>query len=839
MAKSLVIVESPAKARTLTKYLGKDYLVKATVGHVIDLPEKRIGVNIEKGFEPEWVVLKGKKKVLEELKKAAEKVEKIYLASDPDREGEAIAWHVSRAINGSKPVLRVLIHEITKKGVEEAIKKPGTLNQHLINAQQARRILDRLVGYKLSPLLQKKVRKGLSAGRVQSVAVRLVCEREAEIANFKPAEYWTIDVTLSAVVPPPFTARLVEIDGAKADIPDENTANEIVQELKGGEYIVEDVAKKERKRNPAPPFTTAKLQQEAARKLKFPAAKTMAIAQALYEGVDTDQGPVGLITYMRTDSVRVSPDAQKSARDVIIDKFGKEYLPSKPPVYKSARSAQEAHEAIRPTDLSITPERVAGFLSSDHAKLYELIYLRFIASQMKPALYDQMVVKIRNGKYRLRTTATTLKFAGFTAAYTEGVDEGQSANGAEAEGSGETLVLPPMAVGEKLKEEKISPEQHFTQPPPRYTEATLVKELEEKGIGRPSTYAQILNTIQERDYVSKKDGKFYPTELGCLVNELLINNFPDILNVKFTALMEEELDKIEEGMSDWRDALGGFWKTFSERLEKARQAMRNVKKEREEVTDIICDLCGKNMVVRWGKNGEFLGCSAFPNCKNTMNFRRDGEGKIYPIPTETGLTCPKCSSQLLVKIGKKGNFLGCSSYPNCDYTSDFILDETNKIIPMPTQGDEDENIESESNPADEPQQLPSCPSCGKPMTRKEGRWGPYYACSGFPDCRQTIKIKEPKAPPKPTDIICEKCGKPMVIRSGRRGEFLACSGYPRCKNAKNFKKREDGSIEIVEENLSDEKCDKCGAPMIIKRGRYGPFLACSAYPECKNIRKLK
>lgn len=839
MSKSLVIVESPAKARTLSRYLGKDYLVKATVGHVIDLPEKRMGVNIERGFEPEWVVLKGKKRVLEELKKAAEKVEKIYLASDPDREGEAIAWHVSRTINGSKPIFRVLIHEVTKKGVEEAMKNPGSLNQHLINAQQARRILDRLVGYKLSPLLQKKVRKGLSAGRVQSVAVRLVCEREAEIANFKPVEYWTIDVTLSADAPPAFVARLVEIDGAKAEIPDENIANQIVQELKNGEYIVEGIAKKERKRNPAPPFTTAKLQQEAARKLKFPAAKTMAIAQALYEGVDTDQGPVGLITYMRTDSVRVNTDAQKAARNVISAKFGKEYLPQKPPVYKSAKSAQEAHEAIRPTDLSITPESAGKFLPPDHAKLYELIYLRFIASQMKPAVYDQLVVNIKNGKYRLRTTATTLKFAGFTAAYTEGVDEGQTRNGEEAEGIEQPAVLPPLRVAQKLKEEKVSPEQHFTQPPPRYTEATLVKELEEKGIGRPSTYAQILHTIQERDYVSKKDGKFYPTELGCLVNELLVASFPDILNVKFTARMEEELDKIEEGMSDWREALGSFWKTFSERLEKARQAMRNVKKEREEVTDILCDVCGKNMVVRWGKNGEFLACSAFPECKNTMNFRRDSDGKIHPIPTETGLTCPKCQSPLVVRTGKKGSFLGCSAYPNCDYTSDFTLDENNKITPVSSQKARSAAETHPSTNEQQPEEAPSCPSCGKPMTRKEGRWGPYYTCSGFPDCKQTIKIKVPKAPPKLTDIVCDKCGKQMVIRSGRRGEFLACSGYPKCKNAKNFTRGEDGSIKIVEESLSQEKCDKCGAPMTIKRGRYGPFLACSAYPNCKNIKKMK
>jgi len=833
MSKSLVIVESPAKARTLTKYLGKGYVVKASVGHVIDLPQKRIGVDIEAGFEPEWVVSPGKKRIIEDLKKAAAGADLVYLASDPDREGEAIAWHIAGAIDASKTIHRVLINEITKRGVADAMEHPIKLNESLFNAQQARRILDRLVGYKLSPLLQSKVRKGLSAGRVQSVAVRLVCEREAAIEAFVPEEYWSIEVILRADEPPTFIARLVEIEGEKARIGDGEAAQKIVDNLTNGEYHVRDIKRKDRYRNPPPPFTTAKLQQEASRKLKLTARQTMSLAQRLYEGLEIgEHGPVGLITYMRTDSVRVSADAQNAARDVISARFGPEHLPQKPPIYKSRKEAQEAHEAIRPTDLAITPEDVAKHVDRELARLYELIYLRFLASQMKPAVLDQLQINIINGAYLLRTTATTVKFPGFTAAYTEGKDEETVENGAE-NGEGKVFDLPPLKEGQRLTGEKITPEQHFTQPPPRFTEATLVKELEERGIGRPSTYAQILGTIQERDYVGKQEGKFFPTDLGRLVNELLVGSFPDILNVEFTARMEEDLDRIEEGGLNWREALSSFWKPFSASLEQARKAMRNVKKEREEITDIPCGVCGKPMVVRWGRKGEFIACSAFPKCKNTSNFRRDESGAIQLLPNGAPTPCPVCGKPLVVRSGKKGEFLGCSSYPECSYTTDFTRDEQG--VPHPVKAP-DPGATPGQNTEEAP---PACPACGKPMIKKQGRWGPYFACAGFPECKQTIRIKTAKVAPQPTDIPCDKCGKPMVIRMGRRGEFLACSGYPTCKNAKNFTRDADGKITVTVEESTDEKCEKCGKPMAVRKGRWGPFLACTGYPDCNNIRKIQ
>ncbi len=778
MGKSLVIVESPAKARTLKKYLGKDYDVKASVGHVVDLPEKRLGVRVDADFEPEYVEVPGKKKIIVELKKAASGAETIYLACDPDREGEAIAWHVARIIDGGKPIYRVLMTEITSRAVKEAIDHPGDLNQSLFEAQQARRILDRLVGYTLSPLLGKKVQRGLSAGRVQSVTVRLVCEREGKIEAFVTEEYWSIEVDLEAEAPPLFTVKVVEIDGKKPEMTDEKTAHGIVDELNRGKYVVAGIEKKNRRRNPPPPFITAKLQQEASRKLRMTAKRTMAVAQRLYEGVDLgDRGPVGLITYMRTDSVRVSAEAQEAARQVIAKRFGEEYLPNKPPVYKSKKSAQEAHESIRPTDPAITPQEAAKFLEKDQARLYELIYNRFLASQMKTAMLDQLTVNVKNGRILLRAVATTVRFPGFMAAYTESVDE--NGNGKDSD---KPIDFPPLAKDHELKSKDVRPKQHFTQPPPRYTEASLVKELEEKGIGRPSTYAQTLSVIQDRGYVEKKEGKFKPTDLGGIVNELLVESFPEVLNVKFTAQMEDELDRIEEGKRHWSEAIEEFWRFFNKKLEEAKVSMRNVKKEREETTDIKCKLCGKEMIIKWGRKGQFLACSGFPKCKNTHDFQRLDSGKIQLLDNESPVPCPECGGKLVVRKGKKGAFLGCSGYPECKFTANFNRDEQGKPVPIEraerAEGDETE--------------LPStCPNCGAELVEKAGRYGKFLACSKYPECKTTVKIPrsmQKKEPPESTDEVCEKCGKPMVIRKGKYGPFLACSGFPQCRNIRKIKK---------------------------------------------------
>lgn len=779
MKKSLIVVESPAKARTLKKYLGAAYEVKASVGHVIDLPERRLGVKIDSGFEPEYVEVPGKKKVIAELKKAAKSADAVYLASDPDREGEAIAWHIARAIDdGNKPIHRVLITEITPKAVKEALAHPGILDKNLFEAQQARRILDRLVGYTLSPLLGKKVRRGLSAGRVQSVAVRLVCEREREIGIFKAEEYWSIEVDLEAQSPPPFTVKLAEIDGVKAEINNETLANEIVSELNRGTYSVDNIEKKTRTRNPLPPFITAKLQQDAARKLRMTAKKTMAIAQRLYEGMDIgDRGPVGLITYMRTDSVRVGAEAQESAREIIAQRFGQDYLPPKPPEYKSKKSAQEAHEAIRPTDLSLTPQEAAKYLDRDHAALYELIYNRFLASQMKPALLDQLTINVKNGRFILRATATTIKFPGFMEVYRE---EDENGNGAE---NGKPINFPPLEAGKSLISKDIRPKQHFTQPPPRYTEASLVKELEDQGIGRPSTYAQILSVIQDREYVQKTDNKFFPTDLGTLVNDLLVESFPEVLSVQFTAQMEDDLDKIEEGERNWRDAITQFWGFFNKKLEEAKTSMRNVKKEREEITDIKCDQCGKQMIIKWGRKGQFLACGGFPTCKNTMNFRKTDEGNIQILDNESPSPCPLCGGKLVVRQGKTGRFLGCANYPTCKSTSNFNTDDNGKPIPIERDESAAQQLETE---------LPTnCPNCNSPLQEKAGRWGKFLACSKYPECKTTVKIPrsmQKKEPPEMTEEKCEKCGNPMVIRKGRYGPFMACSSFPKCKNIKNLPK---------------------------------------------------
>ncbi len=777
MGKSLVVVESPAKARTIANYLKGDWIIKASVGHVKDLPENKLGVDIDNGFIPEYQIIKGKAKVLKEIKKAAEQTDAVYLATDPDREGEAIAWHIAEELKKpSQKIHRVLFNEITPRGVQEAMRHPERLNRDKYEAQQARRILDRLVGYMISPLLWEKVRRGLSAGRVQSVAVRLICDREKEIKSFEPQEYWTIHAQLAGSTPPPFTANLIRINSKKADIKNEQEAQSILQDLAGCTFSVIEVERKERRKNPPPPFITSQLQQEAWRQLRFPAKKTMSLAQRLYEGVDLGQeGPVGLITYMRTDSVHIAPEALQEVRKFIRQKFGAEFLPENPHIYKSRKTAQEAHEAIRPTSVSRDPESVKPFLEKDLFALYELIWKRFVACQMNPAIFDQTTVDIQAGKYLFRATGSLLIFPGFMTLYIEAEDEN---NGQEEQLEEK---LPPLAVGDVLQLMELKPEQHFTQPPPRYTEATLIKELEEKGIGRPSTYATILDNIQERKYVTKIKGRLHPTELGCLVSELLVENFPDILDVQFTAQMEEELDKVEEGQLSWVQALEDFYEPFQKNLENAREKMQDLKGQGVP-TDLKCEKCGASLVIRLGRHGQFLACANYPKCRNTKEFRRNEEGEIEIIENEA-LTekCEKCGAEMVIKNGRYGKFLACSRYPRCKNTKKILI-----------------NGEGKFEVAQEEESAEQCPNCGATMLVKRGRFGKFLACSNYPTCQTTKKISAADAAnenngPEYTGENCSQCGAPLVYRRGRYGPFIACSNYPRCR----FTKKE--SLSIMEE----------------------------------------
>lgn len=651
MKKSLVIVESPAKSKTINKFLGEDYVVCSSMGHIIDLPAKRMGVDLKAGFKPEYVAIPGKKKILTGLKKEAKDKERIYIATDPDREGEAIGWHLANNIGKDKTIWRVVFHEITKTAVEEAFKNPGHINLNLVNAQQARRILDRIVGYSLSPLLWKKISRGLSAGRVQSVAVRLIVDREREIQAFVPQEYWQIGAELkkvhrpSSIVLSSFFAQLEKMDDAKAEIKNREAADAIVRDLAEKEFKVKDIRESKKNLNPQAPFTTSKLQQEAFYKLHFRAGKTMRIAQQLYEGLDIGkEETVGLITYMRTDSVRVASSAIEEARDFIDKKFGHEYLPPAPNVYKSKKAAQEAHEAIRPTSVAREPDLIRDYLTTDQYKLYKLIWSKFIASQMKPAIYSVTSVDIEAGRYLFKATGSLLIFAGFKAIYDD--EDGKEKK---------EYLLPPLEKDEKLKLIKLDPSQHFTKPPARYTDATLVKALEEEGIGRPSTYAPIIETIVLRHYVKRDKGSLIPTELGTIVTDLLIEHFPKILDVEFTARMEEGLDEVEEGNLEWTQVLNDFYKPFSEWLSKAQIEMKEVKKEVVE-TGERCEKCGRIMVIKWGRRGKFISCSGFPECKNAK-------------PISTGVKCPEpgCDGELVERRSRRGLFYGCSRYPNCKH----------------------------------------------------------------------------------------------------------------------------------------------------------------------------
>ncbi len=653
MAKNLVIVESPAKAKTINKFLGSAYKVVASMGHIIDLPKSKLGVDVENDFAPHYVVMADRKKNLSALKKDAKTKTTIYLAADPDREGEAISWHLKNQLCAKdRKCYRVEFDEITKDAVLNAFKHPRDINMALVNAQQARRILDRLVGYSISPILWKKVARGLSAGRVQSVAVRLIAEREDEIKKFNPQEYWSIEAELKRKTDQPkdkFIAKLFKYKGADISIKHKNDADISVDQLRKETFTVSDLRQTQKKRSPYPPFTTSKLQQESFNKLKYSGARTMHIAQSLYEGVEIgDEGSVGLITYMRTDSVKISKDASVAAKAYILSTYGKKYYPGMPNVYKSKKGAQEAHEAIRPTLPLRSPDSIKDYLSGDQLKLYQLVWSRFLASQMTPAVYAQTTVDIKAGDYLFKASDTSVVFDGYTAAY--------EAEKEKEDEEGQKTKLPELSIGMALDLLGLVPNQHFTKPPPRYSDASLVKALEELGIGRPSTYAPIIQTITARDYVRRESGYFHPTELGDIVVKLLMKHFPKILDVEFTARMENELDGIEDGEADWLMVLKAFYSPFIDSVEKAKLEMKDVKKE-VGATDQICELCGKPMVIKWGRRGKFLSCSDYPTCKNAKSIT-------------SGVKCPTgCGGELVRRRSTRGDFFGCTHYPKCTFTA--------------------------------------------------------------------------------------------------------------------------------------------------------------------------
>jgi len=753
MANPLIIVESPAKAKTLGRFLGGKYDIRASMGHVRDLPKSTLGIDIEHSFKPEYVTIPGKEGTIRDLKSAAKDASEILLASDPDREGEAIAWHLAHVLRLRNPQ-RIELHEITPSAVEKALTALRPMNQDLVDAQQARRVIDRLVGYKLSPLLWKKVRKGLSAGRVQSVAVRLVCEREEEITNFVSVESWTLDAMLSKVDLPDrvFAARLISKQGAgeKLELSKEEQIKEIVAALDGATYRVLGIETKDSMRNAPPPYKTSTLQQDGSSRLRLKPNRTMSLAQQLYEGVELGaEGPVGLITYMRTDSFRISDEASTAARRFITEKYGPTYARRDKVEFKAKGPVQDAHEAIRPTDVERTPDSVRQYLTPDQLRLYRLIWQRFTASQMSAARFAQTRVDISAADYVFRASGSVLVFDGFYRVW-----ERDSDNDEEKE-------LPHLSVDELLTLRELKPEQHFTQPPPRYTEASLIKALEELGVGRPSTYAPTVEVIQTRHYVKQEDRRLFPTELGKVVNAWLIEHFPDIVDASFTAEMEDELDDVEEGRRKWVPIVREFYKPFSKTLTSAEGTARVKVPMRETGED--CPKCkaeGRNgrLVYRMSRLGEFIGCSLYPECDYIQG--REGQENAPP-PQPTGEPCPRCGKPLVTRTGKRGPFVACSGYPKCRY------------------------VKREIDPADIVADR-VCPNCGKPLVNRRGRFGSFIGCSGYPDCRFVEGGRRRPAAPPPLgepllDDPCPRCGKPQVMRMGRYGEFKSCSDYPTCK----------------------------------------------------------
>lgn len=746
MSRPLVVVESPTKVRTIKKYLGKDYKVVSTVGHIKDLPAKKIGINIEGGFQPEYVNIPGKQKVISNLKKEAGDSDDIYLAPDPDREGEAIAWHTADILKKKgRKFYRVLFHELTKNAIIAAIASPENLNESKYEAQQARRILDRLVGYQVSPLLWKKVKSGLSAGRVQSVALRIICERERAIHSFVSEEYWSITAHLETKDKSAFTAKLIKKNGKKIDIPNQETSSGIINELNNAPFIADKVQKKSTVRNPLPPFITSKLQQEAITKLKYSAKKTMIVAQQLYEGIDLGPGePVGLITYMRTDSTRISKESAEEALRLIKDTFGEKYSLKEPRFFKNTKKVQDAHEAIRPSSVYNTPEKVAPYLSKDQLELYTLIWKRFVASQMTQAIIDKVTVSISAGPYIFNANGSSIKFPGFMSLYMSADDELEDEK---------KKMLPDISEGMDLKLNKLDPKQHFTQPPPRFSEASLVKELEENGIGRPSTYAAILSTIREKGYVDFIKGYFKPSELGFIVNDLLVESFPNIFNVDFTAKMEDELDRIEGEEAKALDVLSSFYTPFKSELDKASEEMLSVK------------------------------------------------GVGFP----TGLKCPQCDNELKIKVGKNGHFLACSAYPECSYSRNYSRDEKGVISPVQASESEPTNL--------------ICDKCQKPMVLKHGKYGDFFACSGYPECKNT-QSSNSNGRTNNTGIKCpgKNCTGEILEKKSKRGKvFFGCSRYPEC------------SFATWDKPLG-KKCPSCGAVFLLEKTtkKSGTVLYCMA-----------
>ena len=794
MDKALVVVESPAKAKTISKYLGRQFIVKASVGHIKDLPKSKLGVDVDDDFTPHYAIIPAKARVVKELRSAAKGIRDIYLAADPDREGEAICQHLSEELSGkSRNVYRVLFHEITKNAIQEAFKKPGRINKNKVDAQLTRRILDRLVGYKISPLLWDKVRRGLSAGRVQTVALRMIVEREREIRDFESEEYWTLTARLAAKSPPEFKAWASYLDGKKWDVADGETANGIAGELRQAPFVVRQIHRREKKKYPVPPFITSKLQQEAARKLGYSVKRTMVLAQRLYEGVEIGrEGSVGLITYMRTDSSRVAESALEEVRDLIRRDFGEPYLPHHPIYYKSKKTAQEAHEAIRPTSVERTPESLRNELEPELWKLYSLIWNRFVASQMNPAIFDQTDVKIAAGRVEFKATGSVTKFGGFLAVYQESKSEESRTAEQEKEED-----LPELQEGETLTLKELLPAQHFTQPPPRYNEASLVKALEAKGIGRPSTYASILSTIQDREYVDKQEGKFFPTEIGEIVLELLVASFQEVFDYEYTARMEDHLDRIESGRESWKQTLRDFYGRFSKRLEVAEKEMRDIKTEAVE-TDVVCEKCGGKMVIKWGKFGRFLACVSYPKCRNTREIPKTSDVQV-PAPQQAEeISCEKCGRLMVLKRGRFGEFLACSGYPECRNTKKIVKSAQEMTVKH------DIPLEEE------------CPVCGKKLAVKHGRYGEYTACSDYPDCKY-IKLKS-------TGVRCgrEGCTGEIVERKSRRGKtFYGCSNYPDC------------DFVLWNRPLSDP-CPMCQAPFTVLKvtKRAGAVRLCNN-PDCK------
>jgi DNA topoisomerase-1 len=801
MAKSLVVVESPAKAKTINKYLGRDFTVIASMGHIRDLPKSKLGVDVDNDFTETYESLASRKKIIKELKDAAKDATDIYVATDPDREGEAIGWHLIQELAGKKRrIHRLTFNEITKKAVLDALEHPRAIDIKMVAAQRARRVLDRLVGYKISPLLWDKVRRGLSAGRVQSVALKLVCDREREIGAFVPEEYWNIFARLAGPVPPEFDAKLLKKSGDAIRVGNEEQSKTVLADLEHAEWIVSSVITKERKRHAPPPFITSKLQQTA----RFPVKKTMMLAQQLYEGIDLStlgvDGTVGLITYMRTDSVRVSDDALTALREHISTTFGAAYLPEKPNVYKTKADAQDAHEAIRPTSLQYDPESVRPLLTPDQYSLYRLIWNRFVASQMMPATFDETTVDVTAADYVFRVKGTVPKFAGWMATY--GLTPGESTESADKGDDDEAAsgVLPPLAQGDRLELKALRPEQKFTQPPPRFTEATLVKELEENGIGRPSTYASIIGVLQDRDYVNKLEGRFKPTHLGVIISDLLNKSFENIIDVDYTRSLEDDLDKIEQGKTDYVTTLGEFYKKFKVDLDRAGAEMQNLKEGIK--TDEICDRCGSPMLIKVGKFGPFIACSGYPECTNTRELEttepesEGGEEEIEP--------CDNCGKPMVMKRGRFGQFLACSGYPECKTTRKLIATKQGSLK------------------AAKPDQIleEKCPRCSSNLVVKQGRFGEFTACTNYPTCKY-IKHKS-------TGVMCPKDadkGGEVVERKSKRGKmFFGCSNYPDC----DF---------VLWNRPVAETCPKCAAPYLIEKTtkRHGRQILCNN-EDCDYVR---